>query len=276
MVRLLTADFMRMTKSRMLWICMIFMAGLAVVMVADGYMAKKDGLEIALEGNVIAFVIFAGITGACFTSIFTGTEYSDGTIRNKIVTGRPRTAVYLSAFASSSVAGLFMCFIYLAVYLAAGIPAFGWFQCKLQTVIVYVICAFVVSVVLSSVFTLIAMISRSRAMTAVISILMAFLILFTGLHIGNRLNEPEYYDGYMYMTEEGVMQDVSQTKNPSYLDGTKREVYEFFYDFLPGGQQMQLAQNAAAHPWRLIGYSCVIMTAVTAAGIFIFRRKDLK
>lgn len=39
---------------------------------------------------------------------------------------------------------------------------------------------------------------------------------------------------------------------------------------------MQLAEGSAENPGRLMGYSAVIIVVTTAAGIFLFRRKDLK
>jgi hypothetical protein len=61
-----------------------------------------------------------------------------------------------------------------------------------------------------------------------------------------------------------------------YVSGTKRTVYEFLYDFLPGCQMRQIAEQNPENPERLPLYSLLITVVTTACGIFFFRRKDLK
>ena len=65
-------------------------------------------------------------------------------------------------------------------------------------------------------------------------------------------------------------------RNPNYLSGTKRRMYEFFNDFTPGGQVFKLANMNAERPALLGLYDGVILFAVTGCGVLIFRRKDLK
>lgn len=78
------------------------------------------------------------------------------------------------------------------------------------------------------------------------------------------------------MDESGQLQLGEPEKNPRYLSGTKRQVFLFADDFLPGGQQLQIGSGGAGEPWKLMGYSVIITAGVTAAGVLLFRRKDLK
>ena len=71
---------------------------------------------------------------------------------------------------------------------------------------------------------------------------MTFFLLFMGIHIVSSLNEPEYYSAYSY-TENGITVQEDESKNPNYLSGTKRKVYEFLNDFTPGGQLFQIGQR---------------------------------
>lgn len=65
-------------------------------------------------------------------------------------------------------------------------------------------------------------------------------------------------------------------KNPNYLTGTKRQVYEFLQDFTPGGQALQIASMDTDAPGRLAVYDAAILLLSTSCGIIFFRRKDLK
>lgn len=104
---------------------------------------------------------------------------------------------------------------------------------------------------------------------------MTFFLLFMGIHIVSSLNEPEYYSAYSY-TENGITVQEDESKNPNYLSGTKRKVYEFLNDFTPGGQLFQIGNMKVEKPLRLGLYDGIIIIAATGCGMFIFSRKDLK
>ena len=70
--------------------------------------------------------------------------------------------------------------------------------------------------------------------------------------------------------------EAPEERNPNYLTGTKRQIYEFLQDFTPGGQALQLAGLQAEHPAQLALYSGMILLLTTCCGILVFRRKDLK
>ena len=65
-------------------------------------------------------------------------------------------------------------------------------------------------------------------------------------------------------------------KNPRYLEGTKREVYEFIHKLLPGDQQVQIGQMTTQKPGELMIYSAGMAVVVTAIGMMLFKKKDLK
>lgn len=72
---------------------------------------------------------------------------------------------------------------------------------------------------------------QHKVYTAALCILLAFALLFAGVYITSALNEPEYYQGFSY-TENDVTASEEIERNPNYLSGAKRQVYEFMYDFL--------------------------------------------
>ena len=62
---------------------------------------------------------------APFLSVYLGTEFSEGTIRNKLVAGHSRPAVYLSNLILCAIAGVLLCLGYIAAVLAVGLPLLG-------------------------------------------------------------------------------------------------------------------------------------------------------
>ena len=65
-------------------------------------------------------------------------------------------------------------------------------------------------------------------------------------------------------------------ENPKYLDGTKREIVQFIYDVNPRGQAIQCSTMQVVNLKRLPIYSLVIVILTTGAGVWIFKKKDLK
>ena len=80
-----------------------------------------------IDNGFFGCALFIGIVMAVFCSLFIGTEYSEGTIRNKIIIGQKRGTVYLSNFITCSLVSVVMCMAFFIPYLCIGIPLLGFF-----------------------------------------------------------------------------------------------------------------------------------------------------
>ena len=80
----------------------------------------KEGGQFGLEEPLLFAFGIAGmipvpmLIQAPFLSVYLGTEFSEGTIRNKLVTGRSKTAVYLSNLLACMMASVLLAVLYLA------------------------------------------------------------------------------------------------------------------------------------------------------------------
>lgn len=129
----------------------------------------------------------------------------------------------------------------------------------------------------SAIFTLISMLCQNKTTGVCICLILFCVMFFMAMDIAQRLEEPEFYEGYTYMTDAGVTEHEDAQPNPNYLTGTKREAYEFLQDFLPCNQMYQYTMmHSEIDTRRLMLYSLSIIIVVTAAGIFVFRKKDVK
>lgn len=276
MNRLLSANFTRLIKDKFFGIGMIFMSVMGIYMTVMRYISTKEyGIHISLDTGFFNYTLYAVIVLSVFASLFIGTEYSDGTIRNKIIIGHKRTDIYLTNLLVCIAAGFLICIAYIVPALIVGIPLLGFFEVEIQTILLTALCIFVMTIAFSAIFTMIAMLNQSKAAIAVISILGVFVLLFIGIYIQARLNEPETYDAYSY-TVNGENVSVESEPNPYYIGGTKRDVYEFLYDFLPGCQAVKLSNMIVPNPINMSLYSVCIAAAATGFGLILFRKKDLK
>ena len=143
------------------------------------------------------------------------------------------------------------------------------------TLFIYVILAPILASVFTALFTLIAMLYQNKAHTTAVCILLTFALLFAGVYISSTLEEPEYLAAYSY-TENGVTVEEPEQKNPYYISGVKRQVYECLLDLTPGGQVIQISEMGAKKPVMLAVYDGLILLLVTGFGLVLFRREDLK
>lgn len=110
MSKLLSANFMRLKKDKFFWIGIIFMFAAGVLYPTMIYRdVQKTGIINTVDDAFCGCTLFIGVVMAVFCSLFIGTEYSDGTIRNKITIGHTRTALYLSNAIVSATVSIFMC-----------------------------------------------------------------------------------------------------------------------------------------------------------------------
>ena len=277
MSRLLNAGFSRLKKSKCFRGFMIFMFLFGgYIKIAEFYNQEKYSTSIPLDSGLFVYVTVIGILLAAFISLFIGTEYNDGTIRNKLVIGHTRSAIYLSNLIVCLAAGLLMCLSFLCASLLIGIPLLSPFSINVRDIAVMVLVSFMISFAFTGLLTLTAMICQSRAVTAVINILAVFFLLLVSMVITSGLNQPEVWESYSYIDDSGNEITVPAEPNTDYPRGAVRDVMEFCNDFLPTGQVMQLSMMSVDEPGLLSVYSAGILLVTTGAGIFIFRKENIK
>ena len=274
MSKLISANFVRLKKDKVFWGVLIFMTAAGVFLPVTGYAdMRRSGYIVNLDSRFFFCSILVVIAMAVFCSLFIGTEYSDGTVRNKVVTGHKRSSIYLANFAAAAITGAAACAVYFAVYLCVGIPLLGFFAADGKTVLLLVLAVFMLAVAFSSIFTMISMSNQSKAAGAVTCILLAAVLLLVGVQLNKSLSEPET-NAAMVMTEDG--RTVEEVPNPKYLDEEARKTVQFFYDLLPGSQAVQCAFGEVVNLPFLPVYSLLVTALSTGAGLCLFKRKDLR
>lgn len=134
----------------------------------------------------------------------------------------------------------------------------------------YVLAGGFVSITYAAIFNMIAMLNTSKVHGVVISILFSFGMFFLAVYIFNMLSQPEMIES-MEMTGGELSTDM--IKNPHYLAGLQRKIYQFLMDFLPTGQAAQIANLQLEHPVRLFSCSILLAVGCNFGGYLVFKRK---
>ncbi len=285
MSKLLSANFARLWKDKFFWLGFCVLTAFGVIERIGASMDSTETHYLEEAFWIQAYVI--GIVLAVFVSLFVGVEYENGTIRNKIASGHFRSDIYLANVIVCIAAGWLMCLGCLTTSLLVGIPLFGFFHVELSLIFLEGICVFALSAAYASIYCFIAMLNPNRAVTAIVSILLSFFLLYTGTAISNRLDQSQYY----YIPDAtlgiGEIDDTEWTfntdniewiLNPDYLEGNKRRVYEIAFEILPGGQSLQLSgminENSSYTVMFFASLTWIILSC--GCGLAFFRKKDLK
>lgn len=163
MHNLLNAGFSRLKKNK------IFLGLIIITLICAAFFLfgryydgiKYNGYGFSLKSTGQLLLEFTNIIGffiALFTSLFVGTEYSDGTIRNKIIIGHSRKNIYLSNLIISITVGIIIELIYLLIVAAIGIPMFGELQIPLSEFLFILLDILMIIVSFSSIFNFISLI----------------------------------------------------------------------------------------------------------------------
>lgn len=258
MRKLLSAGWFRLRKDILFWIVVIGCAVSGVVFAAMNQRHFDDWWLIPV------YVLLAA-----YLSLACGREYGDGTIRNKVICGHSRGQIYLSTLIVNLGACLMMVAAFLLTYVVLRLTVF-----PIHTVISagdWLLCALNFTLgcmVFTTVFTMVAMLIPSRALSAIVSLAMVIILYFGCNMLENALHEPamseeswggnlvELTEEQVQQVEDGTYPDSFETlhrndgsviyftaehhsemkPNPHYLDEPLRTVAQVLISAIPEGQ----------------------------------------
>lgn len=219
--------------------------------------------------------MLAGV-GCC---LFVGRDYHDGTIRNKLVIGHSRVSIYLTNLLTCIGIGLMINLIHFAVALFMGLPVLGGFVMSWREVVLLLVTGTLAMIAYASLFNLVVVLSRNMTAAVIITLLCVVVMGFATSILTALLSQPEFYETVEIINGEPV---TSMVKNPTYPGPAVRFIVEQIIDLLPTAQLYQLSYAGAyctaegLHLLRMALYAVGMIVLSTGAGIWAFRKQDLK
>ncbi len=263
MNRLLTANFARIKRSKLFWILCGIIFVFSVLLLPSVFIGRIDSIDVAM----VVFVIPAEIACAIFISLFFGADYSDGTIRNKLIVGHSRWKIFVANSLTSVICALVFMAFYVAPFVIIGFPCLGLPTAEtFKTLIVGILTLFS----FCTIYTMFSMMFENKAVTTVINLLFAFILLISGILLFCFLMQPEFIPSYN--TDGGYV----EIPNPDYITGAARTVLKIILNILPGGQAIQFIFGAVSPLYVLPIYSFGICALCTAVGMMVFEKKNIK
>ena len=258
MSKLLRADMIRLRKSFTLRLSLIAMLAFAVFFM----IMQATGMDYTVPYSRVIFLPLSmyGIVVSALVSDFVGTDFSNGFIRNKLLTISNRSSLVISEIIVSCIASLLVYIVVTAF--TAGISQF-FFENNVEPVVF--LCYFLIGacmcLVMGCMFSVITLICGRKTRAMIWCMGLAFVLLFLCLHTNEVLVQPEYKDGII---------------NPNYVGGLRRTVCSVLHDLNPYGQISQLTAWEVWHPLRGLFWDFVLITSFTSLGCILFKRKDIE
>ena len=277
MRKLLRTDFARLRVNKTFWITLAVMLALCLYLLADlGYRSVHHPDRVArFENDFFNYTPFLGFCCAMMVGMFTGSDYSDGTIRNKLIVGSARLHIYLSHLIAGFAMGAAVVVVSVVPMLVIGLPMSNGFGIPNGRAAALILLSVSTAMAFTSICTALSMSVQNRS-AAVIVAFAVMIALFCGGLIGRvKLEQPETIAPYSLA--EGALVQEEEQPNPYYIDGVEREIYQWIQDIQPYGQVIQTADGAEPeHMERWPFTSALVILLSSTIGYAIFRRKDIK
>lgn len=275
MRKLLSAHCSRLVKNKVFWMELLVMFGMGIYSFLMLYLDNvRYGEHHKLDDVLFNYAVFIGLCTPVFCSLFSGTEYSDGTIRNKLIVGHTRSSVYCAGWLVSLFASGFAALAFVLPYTVLGFALLEAPKASMGTIFFMALLSLFVVIAYVSVFHMMSMLITKKSTSAVICLLVLIVMFVLAVMIKGKLDAPEFVQNYS-MTMDGI-ELMSPEPNPKYLQPGARRVYQFFLEVLPSGQSIQIASMDVIHPYLLMLYSAITSAAATFFGVFFFKKKNLK
>lgn len=280
MRKLLSANLARLWKSNIFWalevVCFVFGVFVYALVAINTHNLGQGWLEYNAHAYFYFPILFIAVVIAIFSCFFIGTDYSDGTIRNKLIVGHSREGIYLSyLMVTAAVAILLVAGYWLAVF-AVGLPFSG------SAVITHVelqpwrMMNFVLVIIeYAALFVLLSMLHSNKARNVAISLLVAASVIVMGMLLYSRYAEPEFVNQVVVLPDGGL-ELIQGVANSQYLSGITRTVVKWFTLIFPSGSVMLNLDRNFGFDWRNPMISVILIVIVTAIGMRLLKKKDIK
>lgn len=277
MQKLISAGVYRLSRNMAFWFFAAFSAVCGALSAISTYINQP---EMGQEYTIFGFSFFIPMFAAPFTAIILGTEFSDKTVRNKIIVGHTRAEVYFAYMTVSALASAAMCVLSAAVHFVVGLPLLGTLRISFAEFALLFSVGILSTLTMTVLAAMITLCTQSKALPAAVCAAAVIAMIVSGAEIELKLKESEYLSvsDLEFVEINENLPDLGDRliPNPEYPTPEERKALEFLYDFLPGGAAVQSVWLEVERPLRVIGFEALWLAVPTAAGYIVFRRRNLK
>lgn len=280
MSNLLRAQLRRTFRGRLFWVELAVAAVLALTILLNGYFGTNltNAYVFKLVARMFGYAPLMGVFVGLFTAHLWGCDYEFGTLRNLLICGHSRLAVYGSKLCCAGLAGLAVTGVWLLLNLAVGLPLLGRPGLSDGMLVCYALASLLMVLALAALCTLLASLVSSRSAAYLLCLGAVAAMVIVGMVLYDHFSEPYLVPtGLMTVPDKATGELVTYVpRNEQYVGGTARVVLELALCLLPGGQGVLLCEQGAEHMVLLPVCSLLVLVGTTLLGVQQFQRKELR
>lgn len=289
MIKLLRANLLRISKSVTFWIFVALYTLYPIIIALieiQTYEPITSDKMLSLNYGV-EFFPMQGVIIALLCSILFNADFSNGTLRNKVIIGLSRSKIYLTNLLTMIIISLGLSVIYIIIFFALGMPLLGKFTSSASTIIWMIVDGSLMLIAYSAIMTLIVMTCKNPIASLIISALVITLGALLSYYMDYIVSIPEVITT---LSENQFGETIwVQIPNENVPSQAVKAFCRFITDLLPSGQSFQLSSigythgwtmdmysRGGLHYWQMALYSLGIIGATSGIGILIFKKNNIK
>ena len=224
-----------------------------------------------------------------FIALSIGREYSDGTIRNKLIAGHTKGAIFVSELILNIISCSLIFVVYFGVFICLAtyiLPAMAF-----GDAVIVIIGYYLLNISFAVIFTVVSCLIPSRAIGVVVCMLLFVAMMVGSTQISFMLAQPEVTTIEHYDANENLI-DTEEHENPAYIGGAARIILQTLDNALPYGQldtylSYMMIYSHSPNPQAVAAgyqgvlysyplYSLVLIAVLSGVGLLVFRKRDFK
>ncbi len=252
MTRLLSANLRRLKINIPFYVFSFIILAVSIFFTSKGYLLMFGDYMSAESAIMLVSAVPAGLN-TLFISFFIGREYSDKTIRNKIVVGYTKGEIYGAALLTTSLVTIFWVVLWFIGSISGTALTGG--EYSMESLVVKALVVLFFNLAFSSALTAMCMTIHSRALCIVLNTqIPPYLITF-------------------------ILVNVSLLETHGSFKPVIKEIMTFIINLIPMGQWffMSVDTGEILYPKPVLMLLSVgIAVLFTAVGSGLFKKKELK
>ena len=274
MRELLSAGLHRFRKSAVFWVTLAIT--LVLGLIAGAVTESSASLQIIYFVGLFLVIVIQ-------ISLMIGIEFGNGVVRNKLIAGHGKSAVFFSELILSLISATLLFVVFYGAFALFNANAQWLKHVNARVMATVIVVLWLLHLTLAAICTAICFfIPYYAAVAAVLNVVLVLVMTFVCDDLHLRFNEPEFFYT-RYYDENGELGPEIAEPNPKSIprDSTEYALLHTAYYIMPFGQLIdcatavysdQLPDDLKTAPQ----YSVIAMGAFTVAGVISFRKKNLK
>lgn len=260
MRRLLKADLVQLLRNKVFWAILATMIIGTIALDLSFRNAFQSHGSVATdwtaEGAIFCMMPGIGMLNALWIHFCIGSDFDQGTIRNKLICGHHRSSIFFSHWLVACAGALANLAITLLIGTVLSKMFFQDFALDRSGLCWLYLCCALLTVAYTVIGVALAINISSKAGSIVTG-----MLVITGLSVLSSFIDSKITDIEIRGIDVGPLNE---------------KILYFFHDFLPSGQCTQINNLLFDRMaiWPL--YSLILTVLVTAVGYLLFRKKDIK